>query len=84
MAKLSGNYEVVYILDPAMGEEAIAAMVAKFKTMAEARGTGVLVDLVDTVCAALEHARICRPSRLRRRLGVQPLLHDSVAVPEAA
>ena len=27
MAKLSGNYEVVYILDPALGEEAIAASV---------------------------------------------------------
>ena len=44
MAKVNGNYEVVYILDPAMGEEAIAAMVAKFKTMAEARGTVAEVD----------------------------------------
>ena len=35
---------MVYILDPAMGEEAIAAMVAKFKTMAEARGTVAEVD----------------------------------------
>ena len=25
MAKISGNYEVVYIVDPALGEEAIAA-----------------------------------------------------------
>ena len=30
MAKISANYEVVYILDPAQGEEAIAANVAKF------------------------------------------------------
>ena len=44
MAKINGNYEVVYILDPAMGEEAIAAMVEKFKTMAEARGTVAEVD----------------------------------------
>ena len=44
MAKVNGNYEVVYILDPAMGEEAIAAMVAKFKTMADARGTVAEVD----------------------------------------
>ena len=44
MAKVNGNYEVVYILDPAMGEEAIAAMVAKFKTMAEAHGTVKEVD----------------------------------------
>ena len=27
MAKLSGNYEVVYILNPNLGEEATAAMV---------------------------------------------------------
>ena len=29
MAKISANYEVVYILDPAQGEEAIAANVAE-------------------------------------------------------
>lgn len=44
MAKINGNYEVVYILDPALGEEATAAMVEKFKTMAEARGTVAEVD----------------------------------------
>lgn len=33
----------------------------------------VLVDLVDTVCAAVEFSRIYHPSRLRERLGVQPL-----------
>ena len=27
MAKISANYEVVYIIDPAQGEEAIAATV---------------------------------------------------------
>ena len=32
MAKVSANYEVVYIIDPAQGEEGIAALVAKFKT----------------------------------------------------
>ncbi len=32
-----------------------------------------MVDLVDTVCAGLELSRICRPSRLRERLGVRPL-----------
>ena len=31
------------------------------------------VDLVDTVCAGLELSRVCRPSRLRERLGVRPL-----------
>ena len=33
-----------------------------------------MVDLVDTVCAGLEVSRICRPSRLRERLGVRPLV----------
>ena len=35
MAKLSGNYEVVFILNPNLDEEATAAMVAKFKTLVE-------------------------------------------------
>ena len=39
MAKISDNYEVVYILDPALGEEAIAATVEKFKALAEQHGT---------------------------------------------
>ena len=38
MAKISANYEVVYILDPAQGEEAIAANVAKFQALAEQHG----------------------------------------------
>jgi len=33
----------------------------------------LLVDLVDTVCAGLEMARIYRPAQLRERLGVRPL-----------
>ena len=44
MAKLSGNYEVVYILDPNLGEEATAAMVTKFKTLVENNGTLAEVD----------------------------------------
>lgn len=32
-----------------------------------------LVDLVDTLCAGLELCRVYRPSRLRSRLGVEPL-----------
>mgnify|MGYP000932908354 CR=1 FL=1 len=39
MAKLSANYEVVYIMDPAIGEESIAALMEKFKTLAESQGT---------------------------------------------
>ena len=44
MAKVNANYEVVYILDPAMGEEAIAAMIEKFKTLVETQGTVTEVD----------------------------------------
>ena len=44
MAKISANYEVVYIIDPAQGEEAIAATVAKFRTLAEQNGSDVVVD----------------------------------------
>jgi len=44
MAKVNGNYEVVYILNPNLGEEETAALVAKFKTLAESRGTVTEVD----------------------------------------
>ena len=45
MAKISANYEVVYVLDPAQGEEAIAATVAKFQTLAEQNNAiNVVVD----------------------------------------
>ena len=44
MAKVSANYEVVYILDPALSEEAIADLVAKFKGVVESNGTVSEVD----------------------------------------
>ena len=44
MAKISANYEVVYIIDPAQGEEGIAALVAKFKALAEQNGSAVEVE----------------------------------------
>ena len=44
MAKISANYEVVYIIYPAQGAEAIAATVAKFHTLAEHNATNVVVD----------------------------------------
>ena len=44
MAKVSANYEVVYIIDPAQGEENTAALVAKFKTLAEQNGSAVEVE----------------------------------------
>ena len=44
MAKITGKYEVLYILDPALGEEGIAALVEKFKAMVEAEGTLQNID----------------------------------------
>ena len=44
MAKVSANYEVVYIIDPAQGEEGIAALVNNFKTLAEQNGSAVEVE----------------------------------------
>ena len=39
MAKVNANHEVVHIMDP-LGEEAIAAMIEKFKTLVETQGHG--------------------------------------------
>ena len=44
MAKITVKYEVLYIIDPAQGEEGIAALVEKFKAMVEAEGTVISVD----------------------------------------
>ena len=44
MAKISAKYKVMYIIDPAVGEEGIAALVEKFKAMVEAEGTILSVD----------------------------------------
>ena len=44
MAKITGKYEVLYILNPALGEEATTALVEKFKAMVEAEGTLLGID----------------------------------------
>ncbi len=44
MAKISGKYEVLYIINPAQGEEGIAALVEKFKALVEANGTLTSID----------------------------------------
>ncbi len=44
MAKISGKYEVLYIIDPAQGEEGVAALVEKFKALVEANGTLTSID----------------------------------------
>ena len=45
MAKASENYEVMYIIDPTLGEEATAALVERFKALVEQNGT--LDELVE-------------------------------------
>ena len=44
MAKLNANYEVLYIIDPSLSEEATAELVAKFKTLVETKGTVNEID----------------------------------------
>ena len=44
MAKVNANYEVVYILDPALGEEAIAAMSLVYTSLVETQGTVAAID----------------------------------------
>ena len=39
MAKVSANYEAMYIIDKDLGEEGIAAVVERFKSLIEANGT---------------------------------------------
>lgn len=44
MAKVTANYEVVYIMNPALGEEGITALIEKFKALAETQGTVTAID----------------------------------------
>lgn len=44
MAKLNANYEAVYIIDPRKNEEDTAALVEKFKALAETNATQVEID----------------------------------------
>ena len=44
MAKVSSSYEVLYILNPSLGEEETAALVARFRELAEGHGSVSEVD----------------------------------------
>lgn len=44
MAKITGNYEAIYILNPALTEEQTAAMVEKFKAVVAANGSVTEVE----------------------------------------
>ena len=45
MAKITGKYEVLYIINPTLGEEEINTLVEKFKAMVEAEGTLSNIDI---------------------------------------
>ena len=44
MAKITGKYAVLDIINPTLGEESINALVEKFKAMVEAEGTLSNID----------------------------------------
>ena len=44
MAKINGTYAALYILNPALDEESIAARVAKFKAVVEAGDSAAQVE----------------------------------------
>lgn len=44
MAKVTGKYETLFIVNPTLGEEEVAAVADKFKALVEANGT---VDKVE-------------------------------------
>jgi len=46
MAKVSANYEVMYIINATKSEEDIAAIVEKFKALVEANGTVTEMELM--------------------------------------
>ena len=44
MAKISGKYETIFIVNPELEEAAATAVVDKFKSLVEANGTNVEVE----------------------------------------
>lgn len=44
MAKISGKYETIFIVNPKLEEAAAIAVVDKFKSLVEANGTNVEVE----------------------------------------
>ena len=44
MAKISGKYEILYIIDPAVGEEGIQALGEKFKAIVADHGSLTSID----------------------------------------
>lgn len=60
MAKISGKYETIFIVNPKLEEAAATAVVDKFKSLVEANGTNVEVE---DWASAVWRTR----SRIRRR-----------------
>ena len=61
MAKVSANYEVVYIIDPAQGEEGIAALVNNFSIC-----TAAIND--NKIHVLLSKCRICESFGTKKTL----------------
>lgn len=57
MPKITGKYETVFIVDVNLGEENIAAMVEKFKTLIENNGTVTNVNEWGKRRLGLSHQR---------------------------
>ena len=44
MAKVSGKYETLFIVDPTLGEEEISALVRKFPSLVETNGSAAKAE----------------------------------------
>ncbi len=44
MAKITGKYETIFIVNPKLDDESTATVVEKFKTLAEKHGSNLEVD----------------------------------------
>lgn len=44
MAKLSGNYEALYVIDPRKNEEESSALIEKFQALIESNSTAATVE----------------------------------------
>lgn len=44
MAKVTAKYEAVFIIDPAQGEDGVAALTEKFKSLAEQHASEVVAE----------------------------------------
>ena len=63
MAKVSAKYETVFIINSELGEEAIAELVAKFKTLVENLQTNLIPKWLELNKEALSAKVVTLPAR---------------------